>query len=70
MNNRKLTVSDPVYEYDDPDRLAFVTANAVSLLKERDQTIRLQRARLAQLESTITGLKNDNARLRAPKEDQ
>ncbi len=47
----------PVYDYDDPDRQAFIRDNAVSLLRERDGVIARQREAITNLEEHHASLK-------------
>lgn len=47
----------PVYDYDDPERVDFIVANAVSLVKERDGLIERQRAEIQKLSKANRSLR-------------
>jgi hypothetical protein len=46
------------------DRARFIRENAVQVVDECQKKIRCQAARLQQVESANTGLRNENAKLR------
>lgn len=51
---RRQTRNDPVYTFDDPDRIAYIEANAVAIVREDHRVITEQARRITNLEERET----------------
>ncbi len=57
MTKRIILEPVNIYEWDDPDRIAFIQENAVSLVREKQGIIERQREQITKYENIIESLK-------------